>query len=339
MALYLKAKGHTIVMMVHPFGELSKRSLNSGLHVVPVALSNSSFLNPFKVKKVQGLFEDHKIDRVILNLPRDMKCGGLAAKRAKVKEIIYRRGSAVPIRNDFINSYLFRRVLTKILANSPATKDSLLQNNPKLVPHEKITVIPNGIDLDLFEGNPSTSYYTKKGEEIVLCNLGRLERQKNQLFLVEVARELKKRNIPFYILIGGEGSLEEALLERIQSYNLSDVIELVGFVEHPKDFYLNGDVFVFPSLWEGFGYALAEAALCGLPIVGFDTSSNSQVVKKELTGFLTPTDDVAAFCDAIAFLYSNPDKRIEMGKAGYHFIRDNFDHHHIFERLENYILQ
>ena len=142
MALYLKAKGHTIVMMVHPFGELSKRSLNSGLHVVPVALSNSSFLNPFKVKKVQGLFEDHKIDRVILNLPRDMKCGGLAAKRAKVKEIIYRRGSAVPIRNDFINSYLFRRVLTKILANSPATKDSLLQNNPKLVPHEKITVIP-----------------------------------------------------------------------------------------------------------------------------------------------------------------------------------------------------
>ena len=338
MAVYLKEKGYNVVMMLHPDGELLRRAIAIKITVVPIKLANSSFLNPFMVKQVKHLFLDYAVDRVIFNLPRDMKCGGLAAYQAKVREIIYRRGSAVPIRNDFINNYLFRKVLTKILANSPATKASLLENNPKLVPHNKITVIPNGIELALFQGEREMTYYKKQKEEIVLCSLGRLERQKNHVFLIEVAKNLENRGLPFTIIIGGEGALKESLLESIEENNLTGKVQLLGFIEHPKDFYLNGDIFVFPSLWEGFGYALAEASLCGMPIVAFDTSSNSQVVQNSATGFLTPTHDVIAFCDAIEILYQDPDKRFQMGQAGKEFIEDNFNHNRIFKQLENYLL-
>ena len=49
---------------------------------------------------------------------------------------------------------------------------------------------------------------------------------------------------------------------------------------------MSSDVFLLPSLWEGFGYVIVEASLSELPIVAFDISSNSEVIN-ESTGFLT----------------------------------------------------
>ena len=338
IALHLHKQGHPVILFVHPQGALKQRAAAAGLKTVSVRLANSSFLNPLKVNQVKRLFQKHQVQRVVLNLPRDMKCGGLAAKRAGVHDRIYRRGSAVPIRNDFINTFLFRRVLTRVLANSEATKATLLQNNPRLIPHEKITVIPNGIDTSLFEIGDFAPYYKRQNEEVVLCSLGRLERQKNHLFLIDVAVALRNRGIPFHLLIGGIGSLAGQISAAISKHGLEMQVELTGFIDRPRDFYLSGDVFVFPSLWEGFGYALAEASLCGKPIVAFANSSNSQVVQHKATGFLTAEGDVHAFTNAVSTLYQDPTKRNTMGHAGRNYVKQHFDYSNIFSRLTGYLL-
>ena len=115
---------------------------------------------------------------------------------------------------------------------------------------------------------------------------------------------------------------------------------------------MSSDVFLLPSLWEGFGYVIVEASLSELPIVAFDISSNSEVIN-ESTGFLTPPNDVSTFCDKIVYLYdhrqkgryfgpsllgSHPDQRKSMGKAGKNHVKKNFESSKIFNRIESYLI-
>ena len=102
------------------------------------------------------------VDTVVLNLSRDLKCGGISAKMAGVKNIIFRRGSDRSVRNYFINRYLYQKVVTGILTNSQATKKAILSNGISLVDPDKITVIPNGIDTQKFLNKDFQALQPKK---------------------------------------------------------------------------------------------------------------------------------------------------------------------------------
>ena len=118
---------------------------------------------------------------------------------------------------------------------------------------------------------------------------------------------------------------------------MKDVFHFLGFLDNPKDLLMSADVFLLPSLWEGFGYVIVEASLSELPVVAFDISSNSEVIN-ESTGFLTPPHDVAAFCDKIAYLYNDLEERKAMGKAGRNFVVEHFESAKIFDRIESYLI-
>ena len=114
-------------------------------------------------------------------------------------------------------------------------------------------------------------------------------------------------------------------------------INFIDKVNNPYPFYKNSDIFVLPSLWEGFGYVLAEALLSCLPVVAFDISSNSEVIVKS-SGFLTKPHQVKSYCDKIEHLYSNPKVRFAMGEAGNSHVKKKFDSKIIFQRIEDYLL-
>ena len=67
-----------------------------------------------------------------------------------------------------------------------------------------------------------------------------------------MAIELKKRDIPFEFLIGGKGSQELKLKSHVDDNDLTDVFQFVGFLDNPKDLLMSSDIFLLPSLWEGF---------------------------------------------------------------------------------------
>ena len=177
----------------------------------------------------------------------------------------------------------------------------------------------------------------RKKSSIVLGALGRLEPQKNFKFLIPVALELKKRGVSFQFLIGGKGSQETILKSLIDENDLTNVFHFLGFLDNPKDLLMSSDVFLLPSLWEGFGYVIVEASLCELPVIAFDVSSNGEVIN-EANGYLTPSQDVEAFCDKIVYLYDHPEERSLMGKSGKAFVMKNFESTKIFERIEAYLM-
>lgn len=335
---YMHQKGYKVLFVCNQDSELSKRLCTTQIPYVEVQLSNLSFINPLKVKGIQQIFTKHKVETLLMNLSRDVKAAGLAAKKAGVVHIIYRRGSAIPIKNSFLNRYYFKNIITAILANSEATKTTVLANNPNLFPKEKITVIYNGIDIEGFLDKAYSPVYSKTEDELVLVNLGRLEFQKNQKFLIHLAAELKQRGLNFKIVIGGDGRLKEELQALAQTLAVSDFILFPGFIQNPKDLMYGGDIFVLSSLWEGFGYVLAEAALCKKPTIAFDISSNPEVVIDGKTGFLTPVDNVKAFADKVQFYHKNKQQIADMGAAAFNFAKATFDSKGILHQIEQYIL-
>ena len=336
MASHLHSTGNSVFIISQPGSALGRRAFKLGISVHYLKLNNLSILNPLTITSLVRVLKKQKVESIVLNLSRDLKCGGIAAKIAGVNKIIFRRGSDRPVKNHFINRFFFQKVVSGILTNSNATKNAILSNGVSLVSPEKITVIPNGIDTLSFINRPFRCVREKRGEILTIAALGRLEQQKNFEFLIPVAQELKKRYIPFRILIGGKGTQEKFLRSLVSENNLEKEIEFLGFFENPKDLLMSADIFLLPSLWEGFGYVVAEASLSCLPVIAFDISSNAELINKS-TGFLTEPHKVNPFSDKIEYLYLNPKERMAIGKSGQAFIKKKFDAKNIFKSIEAYL--
>ena len=115
--------------------------------------------------------------------------------------------------------------------------------------------------------NMSEKYNLKN--RFVIGNIGRLESQKNQLFLVDIFNELHKKEQKFFLIIIGDGHLKEKLTASIKKYGLdNDALVLgsdeVGIKEECAKFYSLFDAFVLPSIYEGLPVVGVEAQLASL---------------------------------------------------------------------------
>lgn len=153
-SLYLLGQGYKVLMMAHEEGALYARAkAYEGPHftLIPLSIGRLSFLNPFTVKKYARFLSSHGVDAVLMNLPQDLKCMGLAARKAGISQVIYRRGSALPVRNSALNRYLYGKVLTGLIVNSQATKNEVYRHNSRLISEKRVMVLPNGIDISDFD--------------------------------------------------------------------------------------------------------------------------------------------------------------------------------------------
>ncbi len=336
-ALQFKEKGYPVHAVAHRGSELAIRLKKAGIPVKETKLTNLSFLNLYKILMIRGYFRKNKISAVFMALPIDMKVCGLAASWAGVRKIIYRRGLAVPVKNSFTNRYLFKNVLTDVIANSIETRNMLLKNNKDLIPGGKLHLIYNGIDCKAYHECKASKIRTNKNGTVVLGNAGRLVEQKGQKYLLEIAQILQDKKIEFKLLIAGRGKLEKELKYFTEKHHLEDKVDFLGFVENIKSFMESIDIFALTSLWEGFGNVLAEAMLSEKPVVAFNLSSNSELVKDGHNGYLIQNMDMYAFAGKIEELIKDPGKRKEMGKNGREYIEKHFDISLTLKQLETLI--
>ncbi len=331
-ACAFREQGHDVFIIAHKKGEFLRRANAIGLCCYPLTGGNLSFLNPLKAYRLFCFFRRNRPEVLVMNFSKDIKMAAPMARLAGIPSIVYRRGSAIPVRNSFLNRFLFKRCLTHILANSEATKKTILQNNPDLFPANKIKVIYNGI---------ATSDYTHKDRHTlpVIGNLGRLVHQKGQDLLIDMVHTLKERGVQLSVLIGGDGVLMKPYQEKVSELGLNENITFTGHVTDTIAFMNEIDIFVLPSRWEGFGYVLAEAMSAGKPIVAFDISSNPELVENGVNGFLVPWNDQEAFIHALLELINNPDLCDRMGKNGQRIARERFDFEKNKQQVVEYLTQ
>jgi glycosyltransferase involved in cell wall biosynthesis len=140
-----------------------------------------------------------------------------------------------------------------------------------------------------------------------------------------MARMLKDGDRDFKILVAGEGPLEKPLRQMAAGLKVEDKIVFLGFIDNVKAFMDNIDVFVLPSIWEGFGYVLVEAMACGKPVIAFNISSNPEIVVHDLTGYLVNPMDIPAFTHEVEQLIQDPGRCKSFGMAGRKRVEELFD--------------
>jgi glycosyltransferase involved in cell wall biosynthesis len=330
----LSYKGNEVIVITNEKSGLYNRVFQTRLKLYSIRITNSSFLNPFKIFELANILRKEKVKSIIVNLPADLKVGGIAAKIAGVKEIIYRRGSAIPIRNSLLNRLIFRKIVTKIIANSEETKRTILTNNHDLIDPSKITVIYNGINLNEYDEAKTSLLHTHKNGELIIGNAGRLVKQKGQMYLIDLAFQLKSKGFDFKILIAGEGKLQADLLSYAETRGVKNELVFLGFVENIKSFMLSIDIFCLPSLWEGFGYVLVEAMACRKPVIAFDSSSNPEIVSQGETGYLIPNGNMEIFSEKLELLIRDKALRERFGNNGRARVEAIFDLDQTIHKVE-----
>lgn len=141
----------------------------------------------------------------------------------------------------------------------------------------KIKLMNTAIDIEAFAYN---SFFRKKirkdlglENKFVIGHVGRFAYQKNHTFLVEIFSEIKKRIPEAVLLLRGEGELKEIIESQIVQLNLQESVKIIGRIDNIGKILSAMDIFLMPSLYEGFPAALVEAQTSGLPCIVSDLIS------------------------------------------------------------------
>lgn len=220
--------------------------------------SRKRFLSYFKT--LINVIKKNKIDLVHINgNSSTMILESICCKIAHVKFICHAHNTSC---SHLTIHKILRPYLNFISKNNLACST----NAGKFAFKKKFHVLFNGIDVDkfkfdYFERNTFRNDYDVKDDEILLLHVGVFNHQKNQEFLIKVLADIK---IPYKMIFVGVGENLEKCKSMVQDLNLTDKIIFAGEQHNLKKFYSGADLFLFPSIFEGFGIVLIEAQVNGL---------------------------------------------------------------------------
>ena len=198
----------------------------------------------------------------------------------------------------------------------------------------------NAIDTQRYIYSPSTAKKIRESLQIsndtlVIGHVGSFWKIKNQTFLIDIFQELHKQNPHSKLLLVGEGELKNAMIQKVQSLHLENVILFLGSRSDVPDLLKAFDVFVFPSLGEGLSVAMLEAQCAGLPCVVSNTIPK-EVEMTDLITYLPLNNQPKTWCEQILKVSQKKNNRNQypaiLTEKGYD-IRKNA------EWLQNYYLE
>ncbi len=188
-----------------------------------------------------------------------------------------------------------------------------------------IWIVPPGLEMKMVPVERLKGDI-KKFSEITLLYVGTCEDPRKGLdYLIDAIADLNFSHFKLY-LVGKYNKMctyHRRLSKSIQDYDLSAKVFFLGRVseENLHQLYQEANIFVFPSLWEGYGIVLAEAMAHGLPIVATDVSSIPEIVSNGENGILVPPGNSEALAEAISELVGNEDLRREMSQKSIEIAR------------------
>ncbi len=224
-----------------------------------------------------------------------------------------------PLLNKFLNK------VDKIVTTSP----NMIENSSFLQGYKhKCKVIPLGINPQDFE---LTNCTKGKKEEIkttyekpIIFFVGRLVYYKGIEVLIRAMKDIDAQ-----LLIGGTGPLENKLKKLVDSLNLNDNIEFLGFVkdENLAAYYHASKFFVLPSIApsEAFGIVQLEAQACGKPVISTNLPTGVPYANKDQeTGIIVEPNSVDQLHNAIKKLLNDSSLRKELGENAKKRVNEEF---------------
>jgi glycosyltransferase involved in cell wall biosynthesis len=185
-----------------------------------------------------------------------------------------------------------------------------------------VRVIYAGVEVPA-EGGVAASR-GRSSSEVVLGTAGRLIPLKGIEYLLDAAAVLRHELPSLRVEIAGSGPQRRKLEQRVEELDLAGSVEFLGWVGDLNSVLPRWDVFVMPSLEEGFPIAALDAMAAGLPVVASSVGGVPELIEDGRTGWLVPPRDVEALASRLRLLLNNLELRLAMGTAAQTRVRDHF---------------
>lgn len=208
----------------------------------------------------------------------------------------------------------------RVVADSQSTKQDLVELLG--LPAEKIAVVYGGIEPRFSPADKtlkvSKTFRVLGLDQPYILSVGTLEPRKNYARLIRAyARLCEATGLPHLLAIaGGKGWLYDSVFAEVHRLGVEERVRFLGFVNDAAlpALYRGAELFVFPSLYEGFGFPPLEAMACGCPVVSSNSSSLPEVCGD--AAILVPPEDEQALADAMSGVLGNAGRRQALRERG-----------------------
>lgn len=243
------------------------------------------------------------------------------------------------------NQRLGWRRASAIICNGPHLKQQLVEEAG--IDAEKITVIPNGLDVAAFAqpADPTLRQRLAPGATTVLVALGRINHKKAQHLLVEALGLLKTQGkLPDTLKALIVGEREEAETQAkidaaMQRYNLKNHVTQLDQTDSPVDFYHAADFTVLPSLSEGIPNVMLESLAAGRPVIISEGGNQAGVIQHGVNGWVFRTGDTMHLAKMIETALQASNDTIEKMRHTCHQTAAAFDMRLMIERHQAVYVQ
>jgi len=325
-----------ILVTLKKDGELAEKFKNKGFEIINI--NQASLFNLVCYFRLIKIIKKINPDIVITYLFHADMIG-----RLFVQPFI--KVSVIPFLRTTYNheKYKFARLTEKLtkcfvkqyLANSESVKNFYVEGIG--VAKEKITVIPNGIDVDFYDNikrdeNFRESLGIKKEDLAIIC-VANLHINKGHKYLLEAFEKLHSPLLSqgggsrggLKLLLVGDGDEKENLLKQSENYESKNNILFLGKRNDVPKLLKISDIFVLPTLFEGMSNAIMEAMACELPIITTGIPENQELIENNKTGILIAKENSNEIIKVIRKIISNENFKNQLGYNAKNVITNKFN--------------
>lgn len=191
----------------------------------------------------------------------------------------------------------------------------------KIINPVKTSVIKNGISLRKFQRKEKPqklmSQFGIKNDDLIIGNVSRFDFQKNQRFLLKNMNHIFEKFPQAKLILAGSGKFFDECKNAAMNSPYSDRIFFAGEVSSPEDYYSLFDIFVFPTLWEGFSISLIEAMASSDCILASGIPANCELIDDNVNGYLFNPEDKDDFLHKLEKLIVNKELRKEFSEKAF----------------------
>ncbi len=217
---------------------------------------------------------------------------------------------------------------TEVIVNSNYMKRELQYQFG--LPFEKINVVPNGINVNMFSGVERDydfrRQYAADHEKIILF-MGRLVYEKGVQHLVSAMPKILAGYHDAKLVIAGKGGMTDELKAQVNTMGISNKVYFTGYMDAKQvcKMYKCADVSVFPSTYEPFGIVALEAMLSGTPVVVSDIGGLNEIVSHGENGMKSYAGNPNSIADSILALLYNPQLSANVVKNAKNMVKNEYN--------------
>jgi GalNAc-alpha-(1->4)-GalNAc-alpha-(1->3)-diNAcBac-PP-undecaprenol alpha-1,4-N-acetyl-D-galactosaminyltransferase len=257
------------------------------------------------IKYYRNVVRDIRPDVILSFLEFYNEIVMLALLGIKKKVFLFDRNNPFLKQQNVLQSIL-RRILYPKASGVVVQTECAADYNKKLKLNSRIFVLPNPLS------EINTMWDCDADRKSIIC-VGRLEKQKNQKYLIDVFSQID--NEGWFLRFVGDGSCRSELEMYVDATNLKNKVEFLGVRSDIQYLLSESTVFAFPSLWEGFPNALLEAMAVGIPCISNNCPTGpSDIIQDGVNGFLVEVGDINEFKKKLLMMMSDEGMRVVFSK-------------------------